>query len=54
MWSNPERAAHYREQAIKLRQMAEAEPPGKIRDQLLDLADQYEGLAKSVTQQQSY
>ena len=40
-----ERAAHYREHAAKLREMAEKESAGRLRTNLLSLADQYEGLA---------
>ena len=43
-----ERAAHYREHAAKLRQMAETEH-GRLRNNLLSLADQYDGLADSAT-----
>src|SRR5438876_494831 len=32
------RAAHYREQAAQLREMAAAEPIGRLRDRLTDLA----------------
>jgi hypothetical protein len=44
-----ERAAHYREHAAKLRKMAETEPGRRLRNNLLSLADQYDGLADSVT-----
>jgi hypothetical protein len=47
-WANARRAAHYREQAEKLRDMAEAEPPGDLRDQLLALAAQYADLAANL------
>ena len=40
-----ERAAHYREHASQLRKMAEKESAGRLRNNLLSLADQYEGLA---------
>lgn len=43
-WPSAERAAHYREQARKLRALAEAEPVGESKDQLLALAEQYEQL----------
>jgi hypothetical protein len=39
------RAAHYREQAEKLRDMAEAEPNRELRNQLLALAAQYDDRA---------
>jgi hypothetical protein len=39
-WPNGPRAAHYLEQAGKLRYMAEAEPPGEL-PQLLAIAAQY-------------
>ncbi len=42
------RAAHYREQAAQLRDMAEAEPIGKLRDRLLDVAAQYDRLAEGL------
>jgi hypothetical protein len=40
-----ERAAHYREHAAQLRKMAEKESTGRLRNNLLSLADQYEELA---------
>jgi hypothetical protein len=43
-----QRAAHYREQAVKLRQMAEAQPAKKICAKLIELADQYQLLANSL------
>ena len=43
-WPNAERAAHYRDQAQKLRVLADAEPVGGTKDQLLALAEQYEQL----------
>jgi hypothetical protein len=42
------RAARYREQAAQLKDMAHAESIGRLRDRLLDLAEQYEGLAANV------
>ena len=42
------RAAHYREQAAQLRDMAEAEPIGKLRDRLLDVAAQYDRLVEGL------
>ena len=43
------RAAHYRERAAHLRALAEAEPVGRLRDGLAELADQFEQLAKRLT-----
>jgi hypothetical protein len=40
-----QRAAHYQDQADKLRQMAEAEPVERIRTLLLEAAQQYQELA---------
>jgi hypothetical protein len=48
VWSARERKTHYQEQADKLRAMAEAQPAGTLRAQLLALADQYQLLANSV------
>src|SRR5207302_11150879 len=42
------RAAHYRDQAAQLRDMAAAEPIGRLRDRLLDLAAQYDRLAEAL------
>jgi hypothetical protein len=42
------RAAHYREQATEFREMAKHEPGAKLRADLLDLADKYDGLAHQV------
>ena len=47
-WPSVERAAHYRDQATKIREMAEREPLGRVRDSFLALAAQYEDLAKSL------
>jgi hypothetical protein len=47
--SAQERVTHYREHAAKLRKMAETEPAGPLRKNLLSLADQYDGLADSMT-----
>jgi hypothetical protein len=43
------RAAHYREQAEQLREMAAAEPIGRLRERLLDVAAQYDRLAEGLT-----
>jgi hypothetical protein len=42
------RAAHYRDQAARLREMAEAEPIGRLRERLIDTARQYEDLATNA------
>jgi hypothetical protein len=42
-----QRAEHYRDHVARLRELAEASA-GKVRDKLLDLADQYERLAASL------
>lgn len=42
------RAADYRVHARKLRELARGEPFGGVRAQLLGLALQYQGLAKSL------
>ena len=47
-WPNERRATHYREQAEKLRDMAEAEPRGELRDQLIALAAQYDEMAANL------
>ena len=46
-WPN-RRALHYREQAVKFRDMAEAEPAGALREQLFALASEYDMLANSL------
>src|SRR3954470_7666871 len=43
------RAAHYRERAAHLRSLAEGEPFGRLRENLIGLADQFEELAESLT-----
>jgi hypothetical protein len=43
-----QRAAHYYDQADKLREMAEVEPGAKLREQLLMLADEYQKLADGL------
>ena len=42
------RAASYRDKAAVLRSMAEAEPIAKLRNRLLDLSRQFEGMADSI------
>jgi hypothetical protein len=46
--SPSQRAEHYRDQAAKLRELAERARAGKARDQQLGLADEYERLAASL------
>jgi len=46
--SNKERAERYQKHAAHFRQMAEAEPIKEIRQQLLDLAEQYQQLADNL------
>jgi hypothetical protein len=46
-WPNSERAAHYREQAQKIRALAEAEPPSEMHD--IAVAEQYEILVRRLT-----
>jgi hypothetical protein len=43
-----ERLAHYREQAAQFRQWAEDETVPEARDGLLDMALQYERLAREI------
>lgn len=45
-----ERAEKYRSQAAKLNKLAEAETYGRLRDQLAELARQYQDLADSMLQ----
>jgi hypothetical protein len=45
------RAGHYRQQATRLRELAEMETSQKVRADLLDLAGNYEALAGSVEAQ---
>jgi len=42
------RAAHYRDQATRLREMADEEPIGRLRDRLRETADQYDELAEGI------
>jgi hypothetical protein len=46
--TNIERVMHYREQAAQFRQWAEDETVPEARDGLLDMARQYERLAKEM------
>ena len=48
-WPNKDRAAHYREQAAKLREMAEAETAVAVRQQLLTLANEYTRLVSRLS-----
>ena len=43
------RGENYRERAAQLRGMAETETIDRVRDDLLRLADQYEGIAAQLT-----
>jgi hypothetical protein len=52
-WPNRERAAHYREQAAKLREMAEAETREAMREQLLSLSTEYTRLVTRLLPEQS-
>jgi hypothetical protein len=47
-WPAGQRAAHYQQFAMKLRDMAAAENASKERDQLIALAEQYQELAISL------
>ena len=42
------RAQSYREHAAQLRRIAKTAPMSQIRDKLLDLANQFEGLAETA------
>ena len=42
------REAYYRDKVARLREMAETEPLGRFRKQLIDLAEQYETLADTI------
>lgn len=52
-WPNKDRAAHYREQAAKLREMAEAETAEAVRGQLLALSEQYARIANKLLAEQT-
>jgi hypothetical protein len=47
--SSVERAGRYRQAAIRLRDMAEREQPGRIQRDRLNVAQQYDDLAASVS-----
>jgi hypothetical protein len=46
-------AAHYREQAAKMREFARTAPTDTIRDQFLNLAAEYDTLAKRAATRQA-
>ena len=52
-WHAKQRAAHYEDQADKLRRLAEAEPIDGIRTQLLAVAKLYQELAVSLREDRS-
>ena len=52
-WPNKERAAPYRYQAAKLREMAELETTEAMREQLLALSHQYTQLVDRLLAEQS-
>jgi len=43
-----QRAAYYRDKAAQFREIAEAEPIGRLRERLLHLARQYDDVAEIV------
>jgi hypothetical protein len=45
-----ERAAHYRHYAAQIRDLAEGEPNGSLRDRLIEIAGEYEELGKDSNQ----
>jgi hypothetical protein len=47
LWRSVKRAAHYREQAKRLRAIAKTESDIRMHHKLLELATQYEELAAS-------
>jgi hypothetical protein len=47
-WPSSRRVAHLRERAAMLRIMAEGEPFGRLRHDLLNVAEKYEELAISI------
>ena len=46
--SRSERAAHYRDYANQMRDLAEGEPNRKLRQRLTELARQYDALAEEL------
>lgn len=47
-WPREARAAHYQQQANIMRRMADDEPEEVMRERLLTIADQYQGLANGL------
>jgi hypothetical protein len=47
-WSVLEQAAGYWQDAARFRRMAETEPDGRVRQRLVDISEQYEGLADRI------
>lgn len=43
-----DRLLHYRDQAAHLRELAEVEPPGRLRGELVQLAKQYDLIADNL------
>jgi hypothetical protein len=52
MLGAPERAARYRQEAARFRRLAETEPDDRLRQSLLDIAQQYEDLADGLAPRQ--
>ena len=42
------RETYYRNKAMHLRDLAEAEPLGRFREKLIDLAEQFDALADTI------
>jgi len=51
LWAAHERAAHYRDQAAQFQRLAEQESQVAARARLLELAQQYQGLASKLASQ---
>jgi hypothetical protein len=51
LWAAHERAAHYRDQAVQFQRLAEQESQVAARARLLELAQQYQGLASKLASQ---
>ena len=43
------KAVHYREQAARIRELANAEQAGRFRDRLLEIANQYDELIAELS-----
>jgi hypothetical protein len=43
------RAEHYRDQAVRLREMGEGEPNEKLRAEMQELANKYDQLAQQIS-----